>query len=41
MVMMEVMVWLTHQMKMDDAWAKMEEWSWMDEKMKVPLGHAE
>jgi hypothetical protein len=34
MVMMEVMVWLTHQMKMDDVWAEMEEWRWMDEMKK-------
>ena len=41
MVMMEVMVSLTHQMKMNDEWNEVEEWRWMDEKIKVPLGHAE
>jgi len=28
------MVWLTQQMKMNDVWAEMEEWRWMDEMMK-------
>jgi len=28
-------------MNMNGIWAEVEEWRWMDEKMKVPLGHAE
>jgi len=28
-------------MKMNDVWAKVEEWRWVDEMMKVLLGHVE
>jgi len=41
MVMMEAMVWLIHQMKMNDVWTEVEEWRWMDERMKVPLSDDE
>ena len=41
MVMMKVMVWLNHQMEMNDVWNEVEEWRWMNERMKVPLGHVE
>ena len=41
MVMMEVMVWMTHKMKMNDVWAKMEEWRWMDDIMNGCFGHFE
>lgn len=34
MVMMEVMVWLAHHMRMNDVWVEMEEWRRMDKMMK-------
>lgn len=41
MVMMEVMVRLTHQMRMNDLWVDMEEWRWKDEMMKGCFEHSE
>ena len=40
-VMMEVMVRVTNQMRMNDLWAEMEEWRWKDEMMKAHLEHVE